>query len=73
MEKKYKISKSKDDKLFIRKRNAKYYISVIKNKIKYSYMDEPISDNNLEEVSSVSSSDDIEDVAKDIFGSFEVE
>lgn len=55
------------------KKEMENYRINIKNGIKYTYMDEPISDNNLEEVSSVSSSDDIEDVAKDIFGSFEVE
>ena len=46
----------------------------IKNGIKYSYMDEPEDEYKDSEVDVVASNnDDIEEVAKDIFGSFEVE
>ena len=43
----------------------------LQNKIKYKYMEENIS--NPEEKSDEPSSNDIEDVAKDIFGTYEVE
>ena len=48
----------------------KYRINM-KNKIKYSYMDEEISETN--ETENIKKKDDIEDLAKDIFGSYDVE
>lgn len=56
------------------KKEMENYRINIKNGIKYSYMDEPeeeSNDSSDEVISNVS--DDIEEVAKDIFGSFEVE
>lgn len=56
------------------KKEMENYRINIKNGIKYSYMDEPEEENKDSEAEVVSSnSDDIEEVAKDIFGSFEVE
>lgn len=56
------------------KKEMENYRINIKNGIKYSYMDEPEDEKKDSEVEVVASnSDDIEEVAKDIFGSFEVE
>ena len=56
------------------KKEMENYRINIKNGIKYSYMDEPEEEKKDSEVEVVASnSDDIEEVAKDIFGSFEVE
>ena len=56
------------------KKEMENYRINIKNGIKYSYMDEPEDEKMDSEVELVTSnSDDIEEVAKDIFGSFEVE
>ncbi len=55
------------------KETEKYRFN-LKNKIKYSYMDEPEDEKKVtDEVVVASESDDIEEVAKDIFGSFEIE
>ncbi len=56
------------------KKEMENYRNNIKNGIKYNYIEEKedvSEDSNVEEVTT--SSDNIEDVAKDIFGSFEVE
>ena len=56
------------------KKEMENYRINIKNGIKYSYMDEPEDEKKESEVEIVASTgDDIEEVAKDIFGSFEVE
>lgn len=56
------------------KKEMENYRINIKNGIKYSYMDEPEEENNDSSDEVISNiSDDIEEVAKDIFGSFEVE
>ena len=56
------------------KKEMENYRINIKNGIKYSYMDEPEEEKKVSEIEVVASnSDDIEEVAKDIFGSFEVE
>ena len=56
------------------KKEMENYRINIKNGIKYSYMDEPEDEKKESEVELVASTgDDIEEVAKDIFGSFEVE
>ena len=56
------------------KKEMENYRINIKNGIKYSYIDEPEEENSdsLNEVVTTDS-DDIEEVAKDIFGTFEVE
>lgn len=56
------------------KKEMENYRINIKNGIKYSYMDEPEEENNdsSDEVV-INVNDDIEEVAKDIFGSFEIE
>lgn len=55
------------------KETEKYRFN-LKNKIKYSYIDEPEEENNDSSDEVVTNvNDDIEEVAKDIFGSFEVE
>ncbi len=56
------------------KKEMDNYRNNIKNGIKYSYMDEPEVEGN-EDITDVvvTDSEDIEEVAKDIFGSFEVE
>ena len=55
------------------KETEKYRFN-LKNKIQYSYIDEEDSSSSSEENSTVSvSNDDMEAVAKDIFGTFEVE
>ena len=59
------------------KKEVEKYRNNVKNKIKYSYMEESISSNidSIEsevDESTVSDDENIEDVAKDIFGTFEV-
>ncbi len=57
------------------KETEKYRFN-LKNKIQYSYIDEEEDSSNCSEEDSnvtISSNDDIESVAKDIFGTFEVE
>ena len=56
------------------KKEMENYRINLKNGIKYSYMDE-LEEENSDSLSEIvtTSSDDIEEVAKDIFGSFEVE
>lgn len=54
------------------KETEKYRFN-LKNKIKYSYMEEKVDEQPSTVVSSNESSEDIESVAKDIFGTFEVE
>ena len=55
------------------KKEAEKYRFNLKNKIKYSYMTEDEDNLDNDSQNSSSSSDNIEDVAKDIFGTFEVE
>ncbi len=66
----YKFAAVEDD---LWKKEVENYRNNIKNKIKYSYIDEKIDESNSNGLEIVKSESDIEDVVKDIFDSYEIE